>query len=556
MEKESIICFAILFIFFIVVLVFTVLNTVNSNSTKNSLERHISLLKSEILETKTITEQNYQNHNKDKQNFEIKLSLIESQIKENHDSVSDAQQNYSRKHKEDFKRHSEYLERHKEDLENHKEDLEKHKENMKELSTITNKLQQTTHFIPRAFVLKDTDFNTTRLKIYSMLKTPGFHCEVELDNWALARVEDYIFDAINDKYITCIKLDINDKSQAVESYANSTNSNYIMRDNFEESNINDILFDESVICVLKDSDARSKWDVMVNTWRVKYPLFSFKKVIVFQESVQVVQIVHIKKMVSEKESVTLVSAYYNVPSKTTKNKYLEWARNFFAIPNVNLVFYTDAENSDVFKGFNRDTKHTLFKTLPLSETEAFQKFGTKFEKQFNENMDPEKILHKSHLLYLIWTQKNYFLERVANENPFNSTHFLWCDVGCFRDDSVKMENFPLLMPAMTEPGKVLISLMDKFNAKDNENTDFTFRSCVTGAIFGGDKKAILQWVEKYEEMVNSYILQNRFAGKDQNIYASLILKNPELVTTILNPKENLWFGFQDSLSGKSPLIRI
>ena len=283
--------------------------------------------------------------------------------------------------------------------------------------------------------------------------------------------------------------------------------------------------------------------------RIKFPEYSFRTVMLF-DFLQKTQkyMIHCVRMIPLNTSVTVVSCYYEMPSKASKMNYLRWASNLLSNKEMKMIVFTDIKHVETFKEMRQDD-NILYKIVDFQDTEAYIKYNTKFEKEFEK--DPERSIHKSHFLYLVWTQKNYFLRNVSKENPFNTTHFLWCDIGCFRNGPDEVCNFGKLLP-FCEDGKMNISSVERKRSTDNTETDFTDRILLAGAIFGGDKKACDKWVEEYEYMISSYFSRNLFAGKDQNIYASMIINKPELANVWKAPFCNKWFGLQNILSGTSP----
>ena len=49
-----------------------------------------------------------------------------------------------------------------------------------------------------------------------------------------------------------------------------------------------------------------------------------------------------------------------------------------------------------------------------------------------ESLDPEQGIGHSRLLYTVWNEKANFLKIAADQNHFNSSYFLWLDIGAVR----------------------------------------------------------------------------------------------------------------------------
>ena len=49
-----------------------------------------------------------------------------------------------------------------------------------------------------------------------------------------------------------------------------------------------------------------------------------------------------------------------------------------------------------------------------------------------ERLDPEQGIGHNRLLYTVWNEKTNFLKIAADKNHFNSSYFLWLDIGAVR----------------------------------------------------------------------------------------------------------------------------
>ena len=51
-----------------------------------------------------------------------------------------------------------------------------------------------------------------------------------------------------------------------------------------------------------------------------------------------------------------------------------------------------------------------------------------------ESLDPEQGIGHNRDLYIIWNEKTNFLKTAADQNFFNSSYFLWLDIGAVRHE--------------------------------------------------------------------------------------------------------------------------
>ena len=51
-----------------------------------------------------------------------------------------------------------------------------------------------------------------------------------------------------------------------------------------------------------------------------------------------------------------------------------------------------------------------------------------------ESLDPEQGIGHNRDLYIIWNEKTNFVKIAADQNFFNSSYFLWLDIGAVRHE--------------------------------------------------------------------------------------------------------------------------
>jgi teichuronic acid biosynthesis glycosyltransferase TuaG len=234
---------------------------------------------------------------------------------------------------------------------------------------------------------------------------------------------------------------------------------------------------------------------------------------------------------------TVVSCYYPLPSKHSPEMYMEWIVQFWPISPCPLVFYTEPRLVALFQEiFKERCALTRIIGIPLTQLGAFKKLS-RYVWEETWAYDPEKEIHSPEL-YAIWYEKKEFILRTIDANPFYSEKFVWCDAGiCRRPEWVPLlELFPI--SSRIPSGKVLLLQIDPFTyedivpAEDGICGDFVRRSSVGGGIIASDIGGWQTWSKAYDAMLLRYHLAGRFIGKDQNIMASIILENRDLVVGI------------------------
>lgn len=234
-------------------------------------------------------------------------------------------------------------------------------------------------------------------------------------------------------------------------------------------------------------------------------------------------------------SCTVVSCYYNIKSKYSSEKYVEWISNFLKL-KIQLVLFTDENLVNLFKNLNKKTTiHFVIK--PFYELTTWKLYSEQWKKHYE--MDPEKY-HQPEL-YSIWAEKSFFVKEAVNLNPFGSDYFFWCDIGAFRDP-VELKKFmcPIDISVFPDDSLLFSSVKQLTNSekmpcsKNNNilgNFNHTTQSLV-GGLWGGKAKLCIEWNNIYHTTLKKYIQSDIFAGKDQLVMMSAILENPYIAKVI------------------------
>lgn len=265
----------------------------------------------------------------------------------------------------------------------------------------------------------------------------------------------------------------------------------------------------------------------------------------------------IRKVWSERNPVTLVTAYYAIPSKFPSQTYLVWIKNFLEAIPCHLIIYTDETMLPILQSMRTPyLERTKFIVRPFNELYMSRLMNVW---QKHKQMDHEH--YHTEYLYILWNEKTKFVMDTIEMNPFKSDYFFWCDIGAFRtpEHLPYLVNFPNPDTVYRlNASQIYILQINPFNETELEKGtlipiyDFKYDIRVGGGIFGGHKSAWCIWDKKYYEMLKWFIEHNRFAGKDQNIMASVYIMNRDLVT-LINHKPYLnngdkWFYMEFFLS--------
>ena len=238
---------------------------------------------------------------------------------------------------------------------------------------------------------------------------------------------------------------------------------------------------------------------------------------------------------------TVVTAFYEIPSKFTPDRYWNWIKNFCEI-DCNLVLFTSPNLVERF--LKLKSSKTVIIPLQFEKLHHY-KFINLYK--LHHNLDHHKSIHSPEL-YIIWAEKVKFVMRAIELNPFNSQKFVWCDIGVVREPQFLniFKNFP--KGEKIVENKMNFLLLNPFTNEDKIETN-NIKGPIYGSIRmgGGIHAADIETWKKYDNLWDStlrrYFEANRFAGQDQMIMATICLEN-EYLFHLITPKDyggDPWF---------------
>jgi hypothetical protein len=158
--------------------------------------------------------------------------------------------------------------------------------------------------------------------------------------------------------------------------------------------------------------------------------------------------------------VTVVTAFYEIPSKFSKETYWNWFHNFAKIPCNLMVFTSPGLVHKVSEQRKTLASKTCIISVPFNQLFHYQ-FIDKYKKQH------VKDYYKDHSpeLYVIWAEKIKFIHRAIDINHFKTNKFIWCDFGAFRDNTFDYSKWP--RPEKIVSGKMNMLLLQGFSEADH-----------------------------------------------------------------------------------------
>lgn len=225
---------------------------------------------------------------------------------------------------------------------------------------------------------------------------------------------------------------------------------------------------------------------------------------------------------------TVVTCYYNIPSKFSHNHYMCWIANFMSMKFSSVVF-CDKNSFDVLSSIYPENETRKYRIVEMADF-----YVSRFDWEKDYQIDPEKSIHSIEL-YKIWAEKIFFVERAIKENVYNTEYFTWTDIGSFRDSN-RLSDFHGYPKVVESPCVTFLQIEDITTSEyDNIQTvDNRFlRICkFGGGIFTGRQDVLVKFKELYVEMIREFDTNNIFKGKDQTLFTFIILRNPSLFNIV------------------------
>lgn len=253
---------------------------------------------------------------------------------------------------------------------------------------------------------------------------------------------------------------------------------------------------------------------------------------------------------------TIVTCYFKIPSKHPIENYKKWMTNMLENINTCMYIFCDLDTYEFIKEKRKGRLDRIF--IKIIELTDFYTHKYLENYKNHHKLDPEQIAHNP-FLYMIWAEKSNFMKLAGEENIFNSEFFFWCDIGCFRNRENKRDipldkilNFPNEQKIKSIPrDKIVFTQTGPFPKECNKMLpigltamEFTYvKASIGGTMFGCYKENLNGWHKIFYENLELFFKYNRFAGKDQNIYANICVQYPNLVLLFQPTYGDEWFFF-------------
>ncbi len=277
-------------------------------------------------------------------------------------------------------------------------------------------------------------------------------------------------------------------------------------------------------------------------------------------------IIKIQFKCKNEAKTTVISIYFKInKSKHNDLKYQKWIQNFLISVKSPLVLFTDNNSiSEQSLELRKNLATKLY--IYSSHWDILKEIEHKRKKNYTLNykyiqhkLDPEKTIHSPDL-YVLWNIKTYIMNKIAQENPFNSKMFVYTDSGAWRNEPLLDWPNELFIKNISNliQDRILLSQISDLQ----KNIYFPFVDIIQAGFFMGSKIAISNFEASFWEIHDQHFDNGLFIGKEQttiNIFAFKKNKsNPIAILKSSNTncmkKVDVWFFYQYYLASNKYYI--
>lgn len=254
-------------------------------------------------------------------------------------------------------------------------------------------------------------------------------------------------------------------------------------------------------------------------------------------------------------SVTLVTALYNINRSESGDgrsfeDYLSWFSETLKVKSPMVIFVEESLKS--FVETNRKGLPTKIIVQPLEEIPYYELNGEIQDILDSENFKnnigaPTRVECKMSLYNVVIYSKFPWVQRVIEENPFNSEYFMWIDAGLsrfFDEHGVTTKNpYPsesAIDTLLENKECVLIQTSmsyypDLVNATEcSEDYFWDARTWIMAGLWGGGSDVLLKFCDMVDDVLRNKMIKNKVINNEQNAMAYLYKNNDDMFVVFEN----------------------
>tara|TARA_B100001248_G_scaffold183754_1_gene139990 strand:+ start:169 stop:993 length:825 start_codon:yes stop_codon:yes gene_type:complete len=253
---------------------------------------------------------------------------------------------------------------------------------------------------------------------------------------------------------------------------------------------------------------------------------------------------------TNKKNLTIVTGYFDMPSKHSSNNYKTWMKSLLSY-NGPMIIFTDKENYQIIKK-NRQHPHTH---IIIQKIEDFSTYIYKDKQNTNLGFYYEEGRSKNmniDIYNILQLEKINFLKQAIELNKFNTRYYAWYDIGYLRNNQILPHNWPNQNKLKILHNKVVfMSIFGKDCEYDNDiNEIYTYDNpphnlLLTGGFVGLDKNKINQLYNLYIKTIDEMIKEGQWP-QDQFVFTKMYCKKYNFIQKLKSRehpfvKNNGWF---------------
>ena len=230
------------------------------------------------------------------------------------------------------------------------------------------------------------------------------------------------------------------------------------------------------------------------------------------------------------DSTSIITAFYPLQYSTHSiAQYRAWIQNFCKIPSFMIIFTDETYALEIYQWRRTFLDKTNIIIKPFNSFAMTCASMMNFWKK-QVTLDPE---HGSPELYAMWALKQELVRIAINQNIFQSTWFIWCDIGIQRFSHLQKYymTFPYDVDRLCVPGRISFLEVDKIPSKfvDTFNESKPLELPIPEITLGsgcivGDAYAWQDFGEAYKNMLKEFALRGWFAGKETSIFFAILME--------------------------------
>lgn len=208
---------------------------------------------------------------------------------------------------------------------------------------------------------------------------------------------------------------------------------------------------------------------------------------------------------------------------------MSYMQEFLPVIKNPMVVFTSTEDYPLLSELRGDLPATFKVFDSVWDLEPAREFKSVIQQQFVDH--PEWAEGKgctAPICSAVWNSKPWMVAQVAADNPYNSTYFMWVDIGSFRWGKHSLRNWPdvhRVQELAQHSTKIALGVVDLPAAQ----TIFgEFEShFVSGNWFGGTQAAIVWFAEAFSDVLKRRHALGLYIFQEQAMMNSLLLMQPD-----------------------------